>query len=82
MAPPNPSRLVAASKPATRAASAFTPELQHFGPDLQEAFSANLRSDRCVGREVSGELGYGCVDWYLYVTDTAVSVATLHTSDE
>lgn len=83
MAPFNPSLFVDASKPTTRAASPPTTELQPLGADLQDAFAAGLRTDRCVAREVSGELGYGCVDWYIYVTEsTAAPVVAVRTSNE
>ncbi len=75
MATSNP-LVVAASTSATRAVSAFTPELSTLGPDPQDAGIAGPRTDRCAAREVSGELGYGCVDWFLYATDPAVPVVT------
>ena len=83
MAPSNPSLLIAAVEPATRAASAFTPELQPLGSDLPDAFTAGVRTDQRVPREVSGELGYGCVDWFIYASDAAsVPVVALYTSND
>jgi hypothetical protein len=82
MAPPNPALLIGASKQPTRASSTFTSESPYWGSDLQEAFTAGVCSDRCLGRAVSGELGYGCVDWYIYVTDPAVPIGTAHASNE
>lgn len=84
MAPSNPSVFVAAAnKPMTRAASTSTRELQPLGADLQDAFTAGVRTDQCLTREVSGELGYGCVDWFIYANDsTGVPTAALHTGND
>jgi hypothetical protein len=79
MAPSNPP--IAASRSATRAA--FIPELQSSGPDLQDSVIAGSRAERRGAGEVSGELGYGCVDWYLYAADsTAVPIMTRRAPNE
>jgi len=83
MAPSNSSLFVAAPKPTTRAASTSTPELQALGADLQDAFTAGVRTDQCSTRTASSELDYGCVDWFIYANDsTGVPVAALHTGND
>lgn len=75
MTPSNPLPGVA-SKPATRAA--VTADIQRLGAELRDAFSAadGTRAALRASRDAIGELGYGCVDWFIYVSDPG-SVATV-----
>jgi len=63
----------AASMPATSSAPKLGGEAQCLGSDLRDALAAAeaTRAARCAAPDVSAELGYGCVDWFIYVTDAA-----------
>ena len=78
MAPINPTTFGAASKLAPRAASSLTGDLKDLqspaDPHPQPAFvgaATTPRSGPRAVRDASAELGYGCVDWFIYATDAA-----------
>ncbi len=64
--------LVGASKPATR-------DIQYLGSDLPDSLGSmdgTLAALR-AWRDATGELGYGCVDWFIYVTNSDTVATTL-----
>jgi len=70
------------TEPATAPSSAARSNLSQPPADrhaLSEALTASLnrRLDACATREPAVELGYGCVDWFIYGTDGRVSAVPL-----
>lgn len=72
-----------ASMPATRAAANLTAEIQYLGPDLHDTLIASDGTRTpCSSRDASSELGYGCVDWFIYVADSGSAATQLRLSGE